>query len=538
MAFIEKHKDYIYNIINNSLSFGIIIYNQNFDIVEYNDNILKYNNFKEKKIFDYSNDLDLNTAIVNSIDLKKETILILENIFSFNKISVYIIPIVFDDFIGGMLLLDIKNNVNYNEDVFNKDKILENLSKRIEVYKKEKNISAFLFFDIDNFKNINDSLGHSVGDNLLDEIIYRLRKIFRKEDILARWSGDDFVIILSSLSKDKNEAKKLCDIVAEKIHKEIQKPFIINDNALKISVSIGIEIIDNENNDEAELLKHAEIAMYRSKKIGKGQTSYYYPEMGEWLKRKVVLENAMYEDIQSNYFYLLYQPVVDISTNKVIGAEALVRWGSPKLGNVFPDEFISIAEETGLIVPLGRYIMKKACHQFKNWKNKYHIDNFVKISINVSPQQFIQKDFINDVINVIEENGINPNHIYLELTESIIINDIQETIDKMNTLRGMGINISMDDFGTGYSSLSYLKKLPFNILKIDKSFVNDIAEDTTLIRTMLSIAKDFNMKVVAEGVETFNQLQFLKDNDCEYFQGYYFSKPIEPKIFEEKCLNI
>ncbi|MGZ8547633.1 MAG: putative bifunctional diguanylate cyclase/phosphodiesterase, partial [Sulfuricurvum sp.] len=285
------------------------------------------------------------------------------------------------------------------------------------------------------------------------------------------------------------------------------------------------------------LLKYADTAMYQAKKEGRSTTRFYQEKMDAWIKKRLFLENGLRNAIKNGELELYYQPVIEISTNKIMGAEALLRWNHPQLGIVMPDDMISIAEESGLIVPIGEWVMGEACRQFVKWKNTHPKGSEIKrIAINVSAIQFRQHDFANRAIAIITESGIEPSMVEIELTESMIIDKIDSVVEKMQRLREFGIGLSMDDFGTGYSSLAYLKRLPFTTLKIDRSFVRDImsdSDDAALVETILSIASIFNLDVIAEGVEETEQLEFLDRHQCGYFQGYLCSKPMQIGSFEE-----
>ncbi len=305
----------------------------------------------------------------------------------------------------------------------------------------------------------------------------------------------------------------------------------------KLSSSVGISLVNSDEQTVDDLLKFADTAMYQAKKEGRNTTRFYQEQMDQWIKKRIFLENGLRHAIENNELELYYQPVIEIESQKIVGAEALLRWNHPELGIVMPDDMISIAEESGLIVPIGEWVLREACAQFVRWRckqtSKVHLQ---RIAINVSAVQFRQSDFVDRVIRIVAETGIVPCMLELELTESTVIDKIDTVIDKMSRLRNAGISISMDDFGTGYSSLAYLKRLPFTTLKIDKSFVRDIMsdkDDAALVQTILSIASIFHLEVIAEGVEELDQYLFLRDHHCHYFQGYLCSKPVQVGSFEE-----
>lgn len=418
----------------------------------------------------------------------------------------------------------------------NRATLLEKIKYEIIRYKRHDTVFGLIFLDLDNFKNINDSLGHGVGDKLLIETASRLKEIIREEDTVARIGGDEFVILLPDLGTDEHKSATNAQHIAQKVHTVLRKQFVIEGYKLNISSSIGITIIDNKDYDENDLLKHADIAMYQAKKAGKNTTTFYKHQMDEWVKRRLTIENGLRNAIENRELELNYQPIIEFSTGRLLGAEALLRWNSKEFTDVFPDEFIPIAEESGLIVGIGAWVLENSVRQFAAWKKEFPlITSFNRIAVNISVNQFNYSGFLMQVKNILNETGINPETLELELVESIIVNDVELVRKKMHELRKLGVRISIDDFGTGYSSLAYLKKLPFTTLKIDKSFVQDIQDDIDdkeLISTILTIAKNFNLEVVAEGVETYEQYTFLQEKNCDFMQGYYCSRPLNVKNFE------
>ncbi|DAB29325.1 MAG TPA: hypothetical protein CFH84_10110 [Sulfurimonas sp. UBA12504] len=418
----------------------------------------------------------------------------------------------------------------------NRAALLERIKYEIIRYQRHEVRFGLLFLDLDNFKNINDSLGHAIGDKLLKETAMRLKNIIRIEDTVARIGGDEFVMLLPDLGTDENKSATNAEYIAQKVHQALRKPFEIEGYKLNISSSIGIALIDNKKEDEHDLLKHADIAMYQSKKAGKNMSTFYQHKMDEWVKRRLGIENGLRDAIENREFEIHYQPIVEFSSGKLMGAEALLRWNSKEFGSVGPDEFIPIAEESGLIINIGAWVLEKSVQQFVAWKQAYgHISSFTRIAVNVSVRQFNYPDFVKQVEEILYSSGITPQSLELELVESIIVKDIHSARKKMDKLRKLGVRLSIDDFGTGYSSLAYLKRLPFTTLKIDKSFVQDIQDDVDdkeLISTILTIAKNFNLEVVAEGVESYEQYSFLHERLCDYMQGYYCSRPMSVENFE------
>jgi len=453
--------------------------------------------------------------------------------------------------IGGVAIVtDITERINAEEkikhqayfdaltDIPNRILLKDRIEQSLAHYRRHHNLIAIMFLDLDHFKSINDSLGHHIGDLLLIETASRLTSICREGDTVARLGGDEFVILLNELGTNPHVAATRAETVAEKIHNALSIPFDVGQTeAIITSSSIGIAIANSDNQNADDLLKFADTAMYQAKKEGRNTTRFYQEKMDQWIKKRLFLENGLRHAIKNGELELYYQPVLEIVTKRIVGAEALLRWNHPEMGLVMPDEIIDIAEESGLIVSIGEWVLREACTQFVQWRaahmNKWHIE---RIAVNVSAVQFRQSDFVDKVIRIVAETGIVPSMLELELTESMIIDKMDSVINKMNRLRTAGISLSMDDFGTGYSSLAYLKRLPFTTLKIDRSFIRDIMsdkDDAALVETILSIASIFNLDVIAEGVETIEQFNFLERHGCGYFQGYLCSKPVQVSTFEE-----
>ncbi|WP_428737777.1 putative bifunctional diguanylate cyclase/phosphodiesterase [Sulfurimonas sp.] len=413
--------------------------------------------------------------------------------------------------------------------------LIERVERELIRFKRHNVIFAVLFLDLDHFKNINDSLGHAVGDSLLNEVASRLQSIVRSEDTVARIGGDEFVILLPDLSYDEKMAANKAERIALKIYTVFEEPFSILDHQLSISTSIGIALASNEDENADDILKHADIAMYQAKKEGRATSRFYQQQMDIWIKRRLELENGLRNSFYNNELQVYYQPIVEVQSGNIIGAEALLRWNSKEFGSVSPVEFIPVAEESGLIIQIGDFVMRKAFSQFVKWKQECKDTlKLEKIAINISVRQFSRVDFIANVKNAISMSKIEANNIEMEIVESIIIDDLVKAKEKMQELRSLGLHLSIDDFGTGYSSLSYLKQLPFTTLKIDRSFVQDIdvdEEDKELIETILNIAKRFNLQVVAEGVETLEQLRFLQEKECNLYQGFYCSPAVSAEEF-------
>ena len=393
---------------------------------------------------------------------------------------------------------------------------------------------ALLFIDLDNFKGLNDTLGHDMGDLLLQQVAERLVSCVREVDTVARLGGDEFVVMLEDLNADILVAIKQAEHIGEKVLGVINQPFQLLAHNYISTPSIGITLFKGQDESLDQLLKQADIAMYQAKTSGRNTLCFFDPKMQENVLAKVSMQADLRQALDQQQFELYYQIQVD-AAGQVLGAEALIRWLHPERGLVPPNDFISLAEEIGMIQAIGHWVLEKACDQIQAWQQEPLIGE-LSLSVNVSPKQFFQADFVNQVQSLIQRYAINPRLLKLELTESILIENIEDTIATMNQLGAIGVQFSLDDFGTGYSSLQYLKKLPLNQLKIDQSFVRDLAIDSgdqAIVRTIIAMAKSLGLNVIAEGVETLEQRQFLLDSECVHFQGYLFSRPVPIKQFED-----
>lgn len=426
---------------------------------------------------------------------------------------------------------------------------LTSLANRATLYKrleeqlikliKRKRFGALIFIDLDHFKTINDSLGHDIGDEVLKEFANRIQTIIRREDTFARLGGDEFVILLPELSHSYNVAEELVFKIAKKCHELMDEPFIIKKHSLYITLSQGITIIGEKSQDVNTILKNADIAMYEAKKSGRSNTKFFEECMTSNINQQLQLDHDLREAINNDQFELYFQPIVQTQTNNIVSCEALIRWNHPTKGIIYPDIFIPFAEESGLIILIGDWVIKAACKAYNNW-NKQTKEQIQSIAINISPKQFNQNEFVEQLTQTLSNYELAPNIIKLELTESVAIDNLDKTIDKIKELQDLGFQMVMDDFGTGYSSLSYLKNLPFDIIKIDRTFIQNVlvnAGDKSLVKIILSISKQFNFEVVAEGVEQSQQRDFLQSIECKYYQGYYMSKPLHSKEFEELVLT-
>ncbi|WP_333875459.1 EAL domain-containing protein [Methylobacter sp.] len=412
------------------------------------------------------------------------------------------------------------------------ERLLQSMSLSVRSGKYD----ALMFLDMDNFKTINDTHGHDVGDLLLKEVAHRLTRNVREGDTVARLGGDEFVVALESLSGSPHEAAAQSETVAEKIRAALSQPYRLNDIEHHSSPSIGVTLFRGHQNSLDEVLKQADLAMYQAKADGRNRVCFFDPAMQAEMENRAKLEKDLRASVKLQQLQLYYQMQVD-DCGCIIGAEALIRWQHPQRGMVSPAQFIPLAEEIGMIIPIGAWVIEQACSQLRRWERD-PVMRKIQVSVNVSPRQLSQPYFVEQVKNAIEETGIRASCLKLELTESFILNDVEDAIEKMQELREIGINFAMDDFGIGYSSLSYLKRLPLEQLKIDQSFVRDIAHDknsSVMVRTIINIAGNFGLKVVAEGVETDEQLAFLRQYGCSIFQGYLFGKPVPADEFEDIC---
>jgi len=392
---------------------------------------------------------------------------------------------------------------------------------------------ALLFLDLDHFKMLNDTLGHDMGDLLLQQVAERLTSCIREGDTVSRFGGDEFVVLLEGLSSHSIEAASQVEDIADKILSTINLPYQLVSHHYTSSTSIGITVFDDHQSDVEELLKQADIAMYQAKDDGRNTLRFFDPQMQESINERTTLEKALIQAVEQQQFQLYYQVQVDDSLHP-LGAEALIRWNHPERGLVSPIDFIPVAEISGAILTIGQWVLDAACAQLKLWQQDT-LTRDLNLSVNVSAKQFHQADFVSQVMMTIQQHAINPARLKLELTESILLDDIEVTITKMKTLAESGIQFSLDDFGTGYSSLQYLKRLPLDQLKIDKSFVDDLVTDSNdqvIVRTIISMAYSLGLSVIAEGVETKEQQQLLLEEVCMQYQGYLYSKPVPIDEFE------
>lgn len=388
---------------------------------------------------------------------------------------------------------------------------------------------ALAFMDIDNFKNINDSLGHTVGDMLLQKVAQRLQKEISGFDMLSRFGGDEFVLIFSYTDSIEVVKKSVM-----KINEILKEPFALNEFEVYTTASVGVSLYPQDAKDADSLLRKADLAMYKAKKSGRNQYAFYNDESMNLSENSLVLNNELHKALQRDELFLLYQPQVLLSNEKLVGVEALIRWNHPERGLISPVEFIPIAESNGLIIPIGEWVIDQACEQLLSWRDT-HMKN-ISISINISAVQLLHQDLCSYIKNAIQRTNINSSLLELEITETVVMENINETAKILNNLKKLGVTIAIDDFGTGYSSLSYLKKLPIDKLKIDREFIKNIPhdkDDISITKAIINLAKSLCLKIVAEGPETKEHIEFLKEAECDIAQGYYYSKPVSFKDVEK-----
>nr|WP_294838782.1 bifunctional diguanylate cyclase/phosphodiesterase [uncultured Methylotenera sp.] len=416
----------------------------------------------------------------------------------------------------------------------NRRLMLDRLRIALATSARSMQYGALLFLDLDKFKVINDTQGHGDGDLLLVEVAKRISACVREVDTVARQGGDEFVVLVERLGDSLEEASRTVAKIAETIRLALAEPYQINNMHIHSSSSIGISLFCGQDKDVDELIKRADMAMYQAKDGGRNRTRFFDPQMQELVEVRASLESDLHNALETEQFELHYQLQVN-HENKPIGAEALIRWLHPQRGMVSPAHFIPVAEESALILNIGHWVLDEACRQIAVWSTNEKMCDLV-LAVNISAQQFKQTHFVDQVIAAIHKHGIDPSRLKLELTESVALDDITDVIAKKNLLRQkVGVTLSLDDFGTGFSSLSYLKRLPLDQIKIDQSFVRDITtdkSDAVMVKTIIDMAQNFSLNVIAEGVETEAQLSFLKQHQCMAYQGYLFSKPLPIEQFD------
>ncbi len=404
----------------------------------------------------------------------------------------------------------------------NRTLLQDRLSQALATARRRKEKVALLFLDLDRFKDINDSLGHPVGDLLLQEVAKRLRRFARAQDTVTRLGGDEFLIVLTGVKEAADAA-----VAAERLMDAMTAEFVVQGHLLNISCSLGVSVFPDHGAESETLIKNADAAMYSAKDYGRKNFQFFTETMNAQVMERLKLESSLRLALERRELFLLYQPQMDIATRKIIGLEALLRWQHPELGLVPPDKFIRIAENSGLIVPIGEWVLRTTCSQARKWQEEGL--PAVSVAVNVSAVQFRQENFCDTVMKVLDETGLDPRYLELELTESLLVSDAELTVSVIQKLKRMGVTLAIDDFGTGYSSFSYLRRFQVSKLKVDRSFIQHVAtnpNDAAITAAIISMAKSLNLKVIAEGVEDEAQMSFLRAHDCDEIQGYYFSKPL------------
>ncbi|MEG4349353.1 EAL domain-containing protein [Microcoleus sp. LAD1_D5] len=409
----------------------------------------------------------------------------------------------------------------------------ERLSLALASAHQKGEMLAVIFLDLDRFKNVNDTLGHPVGDLLLQSVSRRLTNCLRVGDSMARWGGDEFTVLLYNINTPE-EATKICQLIIQ----SLSTPFDFDGLELYIKASLGIALAPYDGEDAETLLKNADAAMYKAKQKGRNNYQFYTQAIGSKVSEDLNLENHLYKALKQSEFVLYYQPQINLNTGKIVGMEALIRWQHPERGLISPDRFIPLAEETGLICQIDEWVMRTACLQNRAWQLLGLPP--MRIAVNLSARQFLQPHTVQTIAEILSETKLNPEYLEIEITESIAMTDVSFTVSVLQQLQDMGIHISLDDFGTGYSSLWSLKNFPLNNLKIDKSFVADLVNGSsgaTIVKLAIALGQGLNLQVIAEGVETAEQLAFLQSHQCDMGQGYFFSKPIPAAAITQLCLE-
>lgn len=419
----------------------------------------------------------------------------------------------------------------------NRKYLMERLSRSVERLKFADSYSfAVMFIDLDRFKTINDTLGHQAGDELLQKITKRLALAVRPSDMVARFGGDEFVVLIEQVKNVRQVTS-----VAERILFELQRPIKVLDQDIYSSASIGIAVSTPEHKSPDELMREADLAMYRAKVKGKARYEIFDTELHSNAVSLLQLEIDLRRAIEHKEFLLYYQPIVSLGSDNITGFEVLIRWNHPMRGMVPPLDFIPIAEETGLILPIGKWVTQEACRQMSEWQKQFPSAKNLVVSVNLSSRQLEQEDLLQQISEILEETGLNPSCLKLEITETVIMNNVEQAVKTVTELRKLGIRVSIDDFGTGYSSLSYLHRFPIDTLKVDRSFINRIgteSESSEIVQTIINLAANLGMDVIAEGIETLEQKQFLERNNCGFGQGYLYSRPVDTLSAKEMIEQI
>ncbi|HXS51335.1 MAG TPA: EAL domain-containing protein [Usitatibacter sp.] len=398
----------------------------------------------------------------------------------------------------------------------------DRLNQAIMAARRKQRHVAVLFLDLDRFKVVNDTLGHDTGDFILKDVARRLVACVREVDTVSREGGDEFVVILPDLERPENAR-----VVADKILEVLSRPVEIGGHEIHVTPSIGISHYPNDATDVHQLLKHADNAMYQAKDAGRNTVRFFTNDLNFLLSKRLEIESRLRKAIDNEEFFLRYQPQVELATGRISGMEALIRWNDPQKGEIFPKDFVFVAEELGLIVPIGEWVFRTACRQLRAWSDEGLAP--ITISINISPRQFMSRRLVHTLLSIVRDTGADPRHIELEITETMIMRNVEQSIETLAQLRAVGMQVAVDDFGVGYSSLGQLTRLPASSMKIDRSFIMNVPQDVSsalITEAIIAMAKRLKLRVIAEGVETRQQLEFLRVNHCEAFQGYLFSKPV------------
>lgn len=404
-----------------------------------------------------------------------------------------------------------------------RDRLLQAMAQA----KRTSTLVAVMFLDIDHFKDVNDSLGHAIGDQMLKEMAQRIRACVRETDTVARFGGDEFGLIQTNLNTVEGTAD-----LADRLITDIGKPFHIDGHEIHTAASIGVTIYPFDDHNAEDILKNADMAMYKAKREGRGRYQFYIAELNKIIQQRTAIERDLRTALAKDQLRLHYQPQLDLSTGQVVGVEALLRWQHPERGDISPVEFIPVAESTGLIMPIGEWVLRTACQQARAWQDAGLRP--VRVAINLSAVQFRHKNLHETITQALADSHLDPCWLEVELTESLIMKDVRTTIETLQNLHELGVQISIDDFGTGYSSLSYLTRFPISKIKLDKSFVRDVdkKDGAAIAHTVITLGHSLNMKVMAEGVETVEQLRFLREHGCNEVQGYYFGRPMPASAIE------
>jgi diguanylate cyclase (GGDEF)-like protein/PAS domain S-box-containing protein len=532
-----------HSILNYAVE-GILTLDDNLNIKFANPAALKILNYNETNIIGKNVQLLIPNYEIKKIPATGNWLYELEAIKSDGMslpIELTVSRFFVDEYYYTIIFKDITERKQYEEkikkqafydtltDLPNRILLRERISYEIQRANRSKGKFALMYLDLDRFKLVNDTLGHDMGDKLLVDMAARLKASVREEDFVVRMGGDEFVILLTDLENAEHIGK-----IANTILDSIKKPLIIDGNSLSLTISIGVTIFPDDGTDYEILLTNADIAMYRAKEKGKNNFQTFTQELNAKAIERLELENSLRRAIEYNEFILHYQPKVNTHTSEIIGSEALIRWQHPKKGLLLPDTFIPLAEETGLIVQIGEWVLRTAC-QYNKSLQSIGFPN-ITVAVNLSLRQFEMQNLLEIIKNILDETGLEPQYLELEITESIAMKNVVHTVEVIKELQMIGVKFSIDDFGTGYSSLSHINDLSVNKLKIDKSFVNkisDIKETSIIASTVLALGKNLKMQVIAEGVETQNQVDFLRENNCDEMQGYFIAKPMGPDDFKK-----